>query len=832
MLHKVYTLRIGLLLAAATWGLTLCAQPADDMAALRLQWREMLTGGTLDQTSPLVKSYAADVNTKASKIWEALIKKPASGEDNRSCLFADFPITSRTNIGSSQISMTYDRLRSLTLAYKIQGTDFYQRPEVFSELKAALDMMLEKHYSLAQTTSGRGTAANGGAYGNWYDWRIGTPLRYGDLLVMLSDELTPEQIASYVAPILSNNTVVDNTGANRTWIAGIVAQAGALKGDAALLTKAKDGLKSIFPYVTAGDGYYADGSFVQHGNYAYTGGYGKALLVTIAQLMHVLNGSPWAIAYADGIEHNFYDMLFAAYEPLLYGGRFMDMVREREISRVANQDHIPGRQALRAFALLLDVLPAAQKARAEVMLKEALQDSVVLRQLCSDPIDGGFLEYYLTPGVMATALALLRDSSIAPRGPLVAHKTFAAIDRVVHRRPHFAYGIAMTSPRIKNTEGTNDEGLRLWHIGDGMTYLYTDDRDEWAEHFWATVDHQRLPGTTVTRAARSSKDSYGTHNPNAWVGGADLGEYGAAGMMLTGLGASATRRLNARKSWFMFDNEVVALGSDVRLTEGSAPVETVVDNRRLKADKSNAILVNGVEQRLTAEGDHANGEHRNVSWLFVEQNIGLVPHRQPPTGVGYYFPHPTRLQGLRETRTGRWSDVNPYAKYSDTTLRQNAFATFWISHGSAPANQQYAYVLLPDVTPEQTDTYSRHPDIEILQQDSIAHAVREKTLGLTAINFWSAGRVDAYTVDRPACVLAKQNGDGSLELALSDPTRSSEAVRLRLDPALLPVAEAIEMAEGVSLASGGVLTFATQGKLGGSLRVRLRLDLKKGEEGK
>jgi hypothetical protein len=569
----------------------------DDIAAVRAKWQQMLTGGTsLEASSSLVASYLADVETRANQVWTAMIKKP-SGTDNRTCIFADLPITSRDKTGSSQITLTYDRLRGLALAYKMPGNSFSGRTDVFDELISALDMMVTKHYSLAQSTTGTGTAANGGSYGNWYDWRIGTPLRYGDLLMILSDELTAEQITKYVAPILSNNTAVDNTGANKAWIAGIVAQAGVLKNDASTIAKAKTGLQSVFKYVTTGDGFYKDGSFVQHTNYAYTGGYGKALLATVAPLMYVLDGSTWNIAYSNNVEQNFYDMLFAAYEPFIYDGRFMDMVREREISRIANQDHVPGRQAIRAIVLMLDVLPAAQKSRAESMLKEWLQDEVVLQQVCSDPLEG-YLEYYLPPFVIKKSQDLLANTAVEPRGKLITHKTFASMDRALHLQEEYAFGVAMTSPRIKNTEGTNDEGLRLWHIGDGMTYLYTPDKDLFANNFWATVDYQRLPGTTVVRATRGTKDGYGTFNPQTWVGGADLGTFGVAGMDFKGLGTSTTRTLEAKKSWFMFDDEIVALGSNIKQTTGTSAVETTIENRKIKSDFSNKLTVNGIEQQI------------------------------------------------------------------------------------------------------------------------------------------------------------------------------------------------------------------------------------------
>jgi hyaluronate lyase len=790
------------------------AQPGD-MAALRIRWRALLTGGdALRPDDPLAALYLQSVDDRASRVWSSLIKRPASGDDTRTCLFADLPITAKNSAGSSQITLTYDRLRALALAYKVKGAAFCGRADVFRELVAALDLMCARHYSAAQSGAGRGSS---GAYGNWYDWRIGVPLRYNDLLMILSDDLSPDQMYRYVAPVLANNKAIDLTGANKTWIAGVVAQAGALTGDSALIANARASLRDVFPYVTSGDGYYADGSFVQHAAYAYTGGYGKALLATIAPLMYVLKGSPWEITYCDGVEQNFYRMIFEAYEPLIYGGRFMDMVREREISRIANQDHIPGRQAIRAVALLLEVLPATRKARAESMLKEWLLDEEVLRQVCSDPIEG-FLEYYLPPLVIGKAQSLLRNSAVQPRGELILHKTYPSMARVVHRQRGYALGLAMTSPRIKNTEGTNNEGLRLWHIGDGVTYLYSDDKEQYAGNFWATVDLRRLPGATVTRAPRGDKDGYGTVNPNAWVGGADLDGYGAAGLQLSGFGVSADRTLLAKKSWFMFDDEVVALGSGITLETGAAPVETTVENRKLKPDLSNRITVNGkkMSAALIGRKDKFNGLHKAVQWIHLEGNRGAG------ADVGYYFPQRTTLHGLRETRAGAWSAVNAYFKYTDTAVKQNSFATLWLEHGNRPKNEQYAYVMLPAKSADEVKAYAENPDVEILEQSDTLHAVYEKKLNVTAINFWKAGTCGGYSVNKPASLLVRKDDDGAFHLAIADPTQSADSITLTIRHPARPPRRALTPDELARPEETCMLPICVQEAAGKSIRATFR----------
>ena len=93
---------------------------------------------------------------------------------------------------------------------------------------------------------------------------------------------------------------------------------------------------------------------------------------------------------------------------------------------------------------------------------------------------------------------------------------------------------------------------------------------------------------------RTDGASQSTLSPNAWAGGAEiLGLYGSAGMQLQ----ATQSTLTAYKSWFMFDNEVVALGSGITSTDNRT-IETIVENRRLK-DPASALVVNGVTEPTT-----------------------------------------------------------------------------------------------------------------------------------------------------------------------------------------------------------------------------------------
>ena len=167
---------------------------------------------------------------------------------------------------------------------------------------------------------------------------------------------------------------------------------------------------------------------------------------------------------------------------------------------------------------------------------------------------------------------LLADPAIIP-ARLPATWVFPAMDRAVHLKPTWGFSVAMNSSRTFNFEAINGENPQGWHTSDGMTYLYNSDLAHFSDSFWPTVDPQRLPGITVARGSMPLQSQFGGSNV---AGGTTLGNAGTALLRLL----SPDKQGDAKKSWFFFDDEVVALGSDIK-SSGGQPVETIVENRRM-----------------------------------------------------------------------------------------------------------------------------------------------------------------------------------------------------------------------------------------------------------
>ena len=142
----------------------------------------------------------------------------------------------------------------------------------------------------------------------------------------LQNKLTEAQLEKYMTGIERYDSGCGSagipgsptmTGANLLDKALVVAQAGVLTNDAQKLAHVRDAQKSVYTYVTKDDGFYRDGSFIQHHTLSYTAGYGATLYGGIGVFFYMLDGTPWAIQYADGSEQMVYDTIFNSIEPLI-----------------------------------------------------------------------------------------------------------------------------------------------------------------------------------------------------------------------------------------------------------------------------------------------------------------------------------------------------------------------------------------------------------------------------------------------------------------------------------------------------------------------------------
>jgi hyaluronate lyase len=465
--------------------------------------------------------------------------------------------------------------------------------------------------------------------------------------------------------------------------------------------------------------------------------------------MYLLNGTTWEITNAN--KQNVFDWVYDAFEPLIYKGSFMDLARGREIARQVSQTHTSGHKAIRAIVRLSQLAPAADATAYKKMIKYWVQNDTFKNVYGDSSIE-----------MIDLIKQIMNDSAVTPRGELIKNNQYPRMDRAVHLRPGFGFAVSMSSNRIANYESINSENLKGWYTGDGMTYLFNNDLAQYDDHYWPTIEPYRLPGTTVdTGLTRGNASGQSYRGANNWVGGTSLiGLYGATGMELDGYGST----LAAKKSWFMFDDEIVALGSGITSTDNQT-IETIVENRKINSSGNNTFMVNGAS-KSTALG--WNETMSSVNWAHLAGNV-------TGSDIGYYFPGGATITGDRQSRTASWSAINTSSTHLDATPITRNYLSMRLNHGTNPSNATYSYVMLPNKTSTQVSNYASNPNIEVLQNSAQVHAVKETNLNIVAANFWSDGTqtADIITSNKKASVMTKENPDVDLEVAVADPTQAN-----------------------------------------------------------
>ncbi|MEU5364219.1 polysaccharide lyase family 8 super-sandwich domain-containing protein [Streptomyces sp. NPDC005925] len=638
---------------------------ADAYGTLRLKWRDLLLGTGYDPAAEPYASRLATLGETAARLRSTM--RPATGSLWPELGYADpEPDTDPDSFPYSEnLGTSYNRLRTLTEAYVQPGTGLTGDAALLTEILTALDHLHAEAYHTGRTR-----------YGNWWNWQIGIPQALLDICVHLHDHLGDSRVADFTAAVdhfVPDSVVAEytgiSTGANRVDLCRVLALRGVIGRDAAKIALARNALAPVFPYVTSGDGLYADGSFIQHTHVPYTGTYGAVMLGGLSLLLTLLAGSDWDVT--DPNRQIVFDSVEKAYAPFLYNGLVMDSVSGRAVSRgvqkkdtrrVLQDDHLRGHTLIACIALLGHSASASEKARWDGMIKGWIARDRYRPVLDSDAL-----------GVAQLArLKAVADSAATATTPEpVGHRLLPAADRAVHRRPHWAANVSMASHRIAHYENGNGEHLHGWHSGSGMLYWWGDTygNGQYSDAFWATVDPMRLPGTTVSRKPLADAEGGGWGEPRPdvrWVGGATDGTYAAVGQHLTGLSST----LEARKSWFFLDDAIVCLGAGIHGRDGTG-VETIVDNRNLGADGTHTLTVDG-RPRRTPLG--ATGRHSGARWAHLE-GFG-----------GYVFPGGADIKALREARTGAWSDINTGGATDPVTRR---YLTLWWDHGTDPTSRTH-----------------------------------------------------------------------------------------------------------------------------------------------
>ena len=819
---------------------------AEDYGKIRQAWKESLIGKDLVSEEDGAE-VLEEINQEAEALWNAYVYKgqeecggipwaeDEGAKGNKNIPYEDDAVEFR---------VSFKKVLSMCKAYAAEGGALYQNQDMLKDITNILDFLCGSCYTAKSQTD------------NWWTWEIGIPKDLIPALILIYDGLTEEQVMAYTETLyffqpdpfhegVINTASTHGQGYREAQGANIIdcsttaVGLGALREDNELVYLGMLASSQTFVIQNVEDsaqiaangynsGFYPDGSYLDHIKVPYLGAYGIEFMKGGAKIPSLLAGTPWK--YPEQVQDNLESYIVEGFGNGMYQGMMLDCLKGRSVSRPASSNQAAGREAMMIILQIVDSFSQEAKETTLSALKAWLEE------------DEGFIDSLVGAENMAIkkkAKEILEDTSIQSNIAPV-HKSYPLMDRVVHRTEDYLFALSMYSERIQNTEIMNDENRFGWHQNNGMTYIYDED-NQYTENYWNTVNPLRLPGTTVVPV------NIGTGKPDgsgfaqggdfcskeSWVGGTSIGNYGVSGMSFSGetqgiagdAPVSYAPDLKGKKSWFMFDDEMVCLGAGITNKNMELPVETTIENKKLRKDGSNQLLVNGektelpvkeanVKELVERTADVSGTSFEQVNWAHLEGNQSV--------GTGYYFPEEnTEIQVRRGQTTGSWKDVGTFEGESTEN-----YLEMWVDHGQNPENASYSYVLLPETSAEETENYAQAPKVTILENSSEVQAVRHETLKITGINFWQeqGGSIDGITSDKAASVMLQETEQGTVKVSVSDPTMKNKGnIQLTLEE---EIADCVQLDENVTCEkteNGAVLTFAMAGTNGAASMAELQL---------
>jgi len=229
------------------------------------------------------------------------------------------------------------------------------------------------------------------------------------------------------------------------------------------------------------------------------------------------------------------------------------------------------------------------------------------------------------------------------------------------------------------------------------------------------------------------------------VGGVSNGLYGLASFDFK---AALTGTLSARKAWFFFDSEIVALGANIT-SRSTYPLMTSLNQCVLRSD----VYVSS----MTGPIPTANTTYDDITWIYHD-------------GVGYIFP-PGESIGISNTvLSGSWNQIGQFSG----NVTEGVFSA-WINHPNKEG-ASYEYVIIPGVSLATLQTAGNRTvaDVVVLENSANLQAVLNTKSQVLSAVFWSPVTLDSNNITLSVsdpCAIIIVDDSSTVNATLSDPTQ-------------------------------------------------------------
>ncbi|HDP2312478.1 TPA: polysaccharide lyase 8 family protein [Staphylococcus aureus] len=683
-----------------------------DYEKLRNIWLDVNYGyDKYDENNPDMKKKFEATENEAEKLL-----KEMKTESDRKYLWES---SKDLDTKSADMTRTYRNIEKISEAMKHKNTKL-KTDENKTKVKDALEWLHKNAYGkepdkkVADLTSNFKNKTSRNTNLNWWDYEIGTPRALTNTLILLQEDFTDEEKKKYTAPIKTfapdSDKILSSVGksepakgGNLVDISKVKLLESIIEEDKDMMKKSIDSFNTVFTYAQNSatgkerNGFYKDGSYIDHQDVPYTGAYGVVLLEGISQMMPMIKETPFNDSNQN--DTTLKSWIDDGFMPLIYKGEMMDLSRGRAISRENETSHSASATVMKSLLRLSDTMDKSTKAKYKKIVKTSVESDSSYKQT----------DYLSSYSDISKMKSLMEDSTISTNGLTQQLKIYNDMDRVTYHNKglDFAFGLSMTSKNVARYESINGENLKGWHTGAGMSYLYNSDVKHYRDNFWATADMKRLAGTT-TLDNEEPKSTDVKKSSKTFVGGTKFDDQHASiGMDFE----NQDKTLTAKKSYFILNDKIVFLGTGIKSTDSSKNPVTTIENR-----KANDYKLYKDDTQTT------NSDNQETNSLFLEST------NSTQNNIGYHFLNESKITVKKESHTGKWSDINKSQKDIQKTDEY-----YEVTQKHSNTDSKYAYVLYPGLSKDVFK--SKASKVTVVKQEDDFRVVKDNESVWAGINY-------------------------------------------------------------------------------------------------
>ncbi|HFE5061720.1 TPA: polysaccharide lyase 8 family protein [Staphylococcus aureus] len=729
-----------------------------DYEKLRKTWLDVNYGyNKYDEKNDAMKKKFDATEKEAEKLL-----KEMKTESDRKYLWAG---AENLETNSSHMTRTYRNIEKIAEAMKHPKTTL-KNDENKKKVKDALEWLHKNAYGkepdkkvAALTSNFKNKTTGKNTNLNWWDYEIGTPKSLTNTLILLNGDISSDEKKKYTAPIKTfapeSDKILSSVGqpeqakgGNLVDIAKVKLLESIIEEDKDMTKNSIDSFNKVFTYVQSNatgkerNGFYKDGSYIDHQDVPYTGAYGVVLLEGISQMMPTIKATPFKDSNQN--DTTLKSWIDDGFMPLIYKSEMMDLSRGRAISRENETSHSASATVMKSLLRLSDAMDNSTKAKYKKIVKTSVKSDSSYKQ-------NDYLSSYSDIDKMK---ALMEDSTLSTNDLTQQLKIYNDMDRVTYHNKDldFALGLSMTSKNVARYESINNENLKGWHTGAGMSYLYNSDVKHYRDNFWATADMKRLAGTT-TLDNEILKDTDDKKSSKTFVGGTKFDDQHASiGMDFE----NQDKTLTAKKSYFILNDKIVFLGTGIKSTDSSKNPVTTIENR-----KSNGYTLYTDDKQTTAS------DNQETNSVFLEST------NKPKNNIGYHFLNKPKITVTKESHTGKWKEINKSQKSED---KKDEYYEVTQKHSNT--DDKYGYVLYPGITKDNFK--SKASQVTVVKQDDDFHVVKDNESVWAGVNYSDSAKTfeingTKVEVKVKGMFILKKKDDKTYECSFYNPESTNTA---------------------------------------------------------